>query len=110
MKHAEQQILVLAKKIMKDINYKYLENVPIKIWYEDNLGTIVNKIILHGWVAAVNVEENQFNNGEYGSIYINFDDETGEPVSLEDTSMSRPIPQLLKKDSDGKYYREIFKG
>ena len=97
MKCTEQQIREKAFKIMKDVKYSFLEDVPIRVRYEKDLDTLVQVTIPKGWIATVSVEENQFNNGEPGDIFITFDDETGEPVDYEDCALSRPIPQLLQQ-------------
>lgn len=99
MKYEEQQIVELAKKVLKDIDDKYYrENCIEKVFF------IEKELILKGikkgktspcWGVAI---KSLFDNTDFLTI----SDETGEPLYYQNFNC---IIREIGKDDDGRYYR-----
>ena len=109
MIHTKKQIEELVRKLMKDINRKYLDKNEIFINFEINYKIpIINKIISNCWHVNVDVQDDQFNKDEPASILIYINDDALNFEGYLDCSMGRPIPLLPKKNSDGTFHLDKF--
>jgi hypothetical protein len=105
MIHTKKQIEELVRKLMKDIDRKYLDENEVYIKFESNWKIpVIDKIIPNCWHIAVDVQDDQFNKSEPASILIYINDNTLNFECYLDCSMGRPVPLLPAKGIDGKFY------
>lgn len=105
MIHTKKQIEELVRKLMKDIDRKYLDENEIYIKFESNWKIpVINKIVTNCWHVVVDVQDDQFNKDEPASILIYINDNTLNFEGYLDCSMGRPIPLFPTKDINGRFY------
>jgi hypothetical protein len=104
MKHTEEEIEKLARKILKDIDFEYHEKKELWLKYTEDRGRFhTESKIKKGWSVGVDWFDPDYLGGMDKTGFINIDDETGEPerFSLRSGGQGQLI---LAKDEYGKYY------
>jgi hypothetical protein len=101
MKHTEEQILVIAKKVLQNLEKEYYneENIT-KLMFDGKqvLSRGENKDQEHPcWVVCVN--EPVFDTSQFLTI----SDETGEPLYMQ---VSWSVVIEIEKDEDGNYRKK----
>lgn len=99
MKHTEEKIKEIARKIMKDLDGKYyFENCVIDTFFKKNEEVFAGKSkgkILPVWIVGIKaIADNE------DLLYIS--DETGEPLYYQNFNI---ICFDIKKEKDGKYFK-----
>jgi len=98
MKYTEEQILEIAKKVLRDLEKEYYKEENIEnTWFveKEELARGANKGKEHPcWIVSVN--EPVFDSSQFLTI----DDETGEPLYLQ----TKHAVHEIQKDEDGNYY------
>lgn len=96
MKHTEEQMLIKAKKILKDLNPQYFKDdhlLGVSYKESDEISRPRGKI-MNTWVAVI--EEPVFKSSEFLII----SDETGEPLYIQ----GKHSIYEISKDDKGNYY------
>jgi hypothetical protein len=95
MKHTEQEMAIIAKKIVKDLHQEfYDENSISGLIYQDQAAVhVLSNQIKNFWIVYI---DSKLGSG----AHLEIDDETGEPISIQ-TSILEPF--LIIKDKRGNY-------
>jgi hypothetical protein len=87
---------------MKDLKREYFENIPIDAVFYERSEPLMGVKSDAQWLVWIYVNDDQWNKQDQpGSVIIQFDDESGEPVSYADNSMGRPVKMGIKLNNDG---------
>lgn len=112
MKHAAQEIILIAKQVMKDIDWGYDKNKEIEPLYKSKENQIkeykdykdhpnyekITSEIKSFWTVGFDFEPEA--EIEYNSMFLEIDDNTGEPYCI----MHKQASLKISKDSNGKYF------
>jgi len=106
MKHTEEQVVVITKRILKDIKFKYHEDEDFSITYTTSKGLLGrDSNIQNGIVVGVNWFDQDYLGGNDVMSFMILDDDTGEPEIFSARSGGGGN-WVIKKDDDGKYFVE----
>lgn len=98
MKHTQEEIIKLAEKIFKELEYHFYIEKTIKAKFFDSDQFYNFKNV---WTASAEVEDEQFP-WLKSHISLQIDDDTFEPFELFDGSGGR-IPPIKITKKNGKY-------
>jgi hypothetical protein len=104
MKHTEEEIEKLARKILKDIDFEYHEKNEVRPWYTEDRDFLHKQPnITKAWKVGVDWFDPDYLGGMDKTGFITIDDETGEPERFSIRSGGQG-QLILAKDEYGKYY------
>jgi hypothetical protein len=105
MKQKEQDVIDVAKKVLKDIEYNYYLEETIETFNTENDEYLKEQSDFDAWWFYVDVPHEQFE-GQSGVLIVVVEDETLNPTIFKDGSGFR-IPDLkIAKNDKGKYFIE----
>lgn len=112
MKHSKENIITKAKQVMRDIDWGYDKNKDLNPFFESkekqikdyedhkdhpNYKKIISQIKSY-WTIGFDFEPEA--EIEYNSMFLEIDDDTGEPYLI----MHKQASMKIAKDNNGKYF------
>jgi len=107
MNYTKEQIISLAKKILDDIELEYYDDKEPFVEY--GLAEAIDKErgFVNIWSCNIKCYDWQFDSDEGAYCFV-IDDEQDDLIFFIDASGGQIPHAYIKKDEDGKYYREYI--
>lgn len=103
----EKHITDLVTQILTDIELEYYENKKFVISMDEPDELDKKLGFIKPWICSVNTHDWQFDS-EDGIYSFMIDDEDPELIFFIDASGGQVPNSFIKKDENGKYYREYI--
>ncbi len=104
MKHTKEQIIEIAKKILKDIDSDYLKDKDFWTRYSEEQDDFIHTPITKGWTVGIDWFDEDYLIGNQVTAFLIIDDATGEPGTFTVRAGSAGVFTLKKKNN--KYYKD----